>query len=78
MYNDTDWLNTTQIAEIYGVTRVAVGNWFRNNLIPAHASRRQDIRHPNGITINEWQAHWAFLKTFIPPAKGPRRKHHTP
>lgn len=74
MYNDHDWLNTTQIAEHYGVTRITVGNWFRRGHIPALHSRRQPITHPNGITIAEWQAPWGFLKSFIPPAKGPRPK----
>ena len=74
MYNDHDWLNTTQIAEHYGVTRITVGNWFRRGHIPATHSRRQPITHPNGVTIAEWQAPWDFLKSFIPPPKGPRHQ----
>lgn len=74
MYQDTAWLNTKQIAHLFNVTRITAGSWFRKGHIPAEEQRRVPVQHENGLTITEWQARAEFMKSFRPPAKGPRRK----
>lgn len=73
-----EWLDTSQIADMFDVTVTAVGNWFRKGLIPADHAKKVQVRRRNGLIGMEWRARASFIReNFEPPnPSGGRPKTH--
>lgn len=54
-------LSTRDIAEMYGISIVAAGSWFRRGVIPEKHAYRIPAARSNGIIGLEWRADREYM-----------------